>query len=334
MKTKILTAICLLSCVLTFTACDWGGAVKVSSTGAPYEICIIASENLWATTAGDTVKNIFSKDVEMINQSEPIFDVYDMLDGSYTAALRRSRNILVLKTGTEYEKSDMTADYNKYSAPQLIVTVTAPTADSMTAFLGRYQNELVKLYEIEERDRFAEKAKTNKDKNIALVIKQKFGFEMSIPKGYTLRNDTTDFMWISFELPLASVGFVVYTYPADSVAAKNETAGNIIAARNISIMQVPGPKEGSYMATSEMVMPDQKLLTVHGRKWNQVRGFWDVKGDFMGGPFINYTTYDKANKRMIAIDGYVYSPSPNNNVPMRNYIRQVEAIFMTVQIPE
>ena len=88
------------------------------------------------------------------------------------------------------------------------------------------------------------------------------------------------------------------------------------------------------MTTSNVFLPDQKLLTVHGRRWMQVRGFWDVRGDFMGGPFINYTTYDAARRRMVAIDGYVYSPSPNNKVPMRNYVRQIEAIFMTARIPE
>ncbi|MDE6499794.1 MAG: DUF4837 family protein, partial [Rikenella sp.] len=108
----------------------------------------------------------------------------------------------------------------------------------------------------------------------------------------------------------------------------------IVMARNVAVMQIPGPSDGSYMTTSTAVFPDQKTLTVHGRRWIQLRGFWDVAGDFMGGPFINYTTYDEARKRMLAIDGYVYSPSPNNTVPMRDYVRQIEAIFMTVRIPQ
>lgn len=331
MKTFALTLIS--AAALAFTACHTG-QVKVSSTGKPYELFVVAPAELWQGPAGDTARAIFSDEVEMINQPEPRFTVFSVPPASYKATVRKHRNILILRTGANYAESDMTASYDENSAPQLEVTVTAPSADSMAAFLHTYRSELVKLYEIAERDRFVARAQKYRDTKIGDLIREKFGFEMSIPQGYKVRIDTTDFLWISYELPLAAVGFTIYTYPADTSAARNAAAGNIIAARNGAVMQVPGPSDGSYMTTSTAVLPDQKTLTVNGREWSQVRGFWDVSGDFMGGPFINYTTYDRALNRMLAIDGYVYSPSPNNNVPMRDYIRQVEAIFMTVRIPK
>ncbi len=332
MKTFTLTW--LTAAALVFTACRSGG-VKVTSTGKPYELFVVAPAALWQGPAGDTARAVFADEVEMINQPEPRFTVYSVPPAGYKATVSRHRNILVLETGSQYSKSDMTASYDVNSAPQLEVTVTAPSADSLAAFLHTYGGDLVKLYEIAERDRLVARAEKFRNKEIGELIRQKFGFDISVPQGYRVRLDTTNFLWISFELPLASIGFTIYTYPADSVPSRNDAAGNIIAARNAAVMQVPGPSDGSYMATSSAAgMMDQKALTVNGRRWNQVRGFWDVKGDFMGGPFINYTTYDQARNRMLAIDGYVYSPSPNNNVPMRDYIRQVEAIFMTVRIPE
>ncbi len=318
---------------LALTACHTG-EVKVSSTGKPYELFVVAPAALWQGPAGDTARAVFADEVEMINQPEPRFTVYSVPPASYRSTVSRHRNILILKTGSQYPKADMTASYNVNSAPQLEVTVTAPSADSMAAFLNTYRSELVKLYEIAERDRFVARAEEYRDAEIGELIREKFDFKMSIPRGYRVRLDTTNFLWISYELPLASVGFTIYTYPADTSAARNAAAGNIIAARNAAVMQVPGPSDGSYMTTSTAVMPDQKKLTVNGREWNQVRGFWEVAGDFMGGPFINYTTCEPERNRMLAIDGYVYSPSPNNNVPMRDYVRQVEAIFMTIRIPE
>ncbi|MCC8062183.1 MAG: DUF4837 family protein [Rikenellaceae bacterium] len=330
---KKITFALLPALALAFTACHTGD-VKVSSTGKPYELFVVTPADLWQGPAGDTARAIFSDEVEMINQPEPRFTVYSVPPASYKATVSKHRNILILRTGARYAKADMTASYDVNSAPQLEVTVTAPTADSLAAFLHTYRSELVKLYEIAERDRFVARAERFRDTKISDLIREKFGFDMSIPKGYKVRIDTTNFLWISYELPLASVGFTIYTYPADSSAARNDAAGNIIAARNAAVMQVPGPSDGSYMTTSSAAMPDQKTLTVNGRQWNQVRGFWDVMGDFMGGPFINYTTYDAARNRMLAIDGYVFSPSPNNNVPMRDYVRQVEAIFMTVRVPK
>lgn len=330
MKTFAFT---LIPAALALAACHTG-EVKVSSTGKPYELFVVAPTALWQGPAGDTARAVFSDEVEMINQPEPRFTVYSVPPASYRATVSKHRNILILRTGSQYPESDMTASYDVNSAPQLEVTVTAPSADSLAAFLHKYRSELVKLFEIAERDRFVARAEKYRDTKINDLIREKFGFEMSIPMGYRVRLDTTDFLWISYELPLASVGFVIYTYPADSSQVRNAAAGNIIAARNAAVMQVPGPSDGSYMKTSTAVMPDQKVLTVNGREWSQVRGFWDVAGDFMGGPFINYTTYDRARNRMLAVDGYVYSPSPNNNVPMRDYIRQVEAIFMTIRIPK
>lgn len=331
MKTLLTT--CALALTLMLTGC-FSGEVKVSSTGKPYELFVVTPPELWQGAAGDSLRAYFGSQVEMINQPEPLFTLFSVPPVSYKATVSKHRNILILKTGDQYPKSDMTASYDVNSAPQLEVTITSPSADSLAAFIHTYGSDLVKLYEITERERLVTRARKYKDTEIAERIRQKFGFEMSVPEGYRIRLDTTNFLWISLEFPLSSVGFSIYTYPADTVAAHNLGAGNILAARNAAVMQIPGPSDGSYMTTSTAVLPDQKLLTVSGREWTQLRGFWDVKGDFMGGPFINYTTYDAKNNRMIAVDGYVYSPSPNNNVPMRDYVRQVEAIFMTVEVPE
>lgn len=331
------TLLLLAAGALAFTGCGTGGAPSgangVPSIGKPYELFVVTPKALWDGPAGDTTRSIFAEEVEMINQPEPLFDLLSVPPQSFKTTVIRQRNILILKTGADYKQSDMTAEYNANATPQLQVTVTSPSADSLAAYLNTYRTQLVKLYSIAERDRFVAKAEAFQDKKIGALIQQKFGFAMSIPEGYKVRIDTTDFLWISYELPLASVGFAIYTYPADTSSKTNNAAGNIIAARNAAVMQVPGPSDGSYMTTNPLIMPDQKLVTVNGRQWNQLRGFWDVQGDFMGGPFINYTTYDPANKRMIAIDGYVFSPSPNNNTKMRNYVRQIEAIFMTVKIP-
>lgn len=330
---KTLTLALLSSAAVAFTACGSTGDIKVPSTGKAYELFVVAPTELWQSAAGDTVRAIFSQDVEMINQPEPLFDVLSVPPANYKQTVARHRNILILKTGSQYAKSDMVADYNVNAAPQLQVTVTSPSSDSMAAFLHTYGQQMEQFFEIAERDRFVAQANAHQDKKIVELIRNKFGFDMSIPTNYKVRLDTTNFLWISYEPLLASVGFMIYTYPADTSMAHNDAAGNIIASRNAAVMQIPGPSAGSYMSTAEIVMPDQKVLTVKGRKWNQVRGFWDVKGDFMGGPFINYTTYDQARKCMLAIDGYVYSPSPKNQVEMRNYVRQIEAIFLTARVP-
>jgi len=53
-------------------------------------------------------------------------------------------------------------------------------------------------------------------------------------------------------------------------------------------------------------------------------------GDFMGGPFINYTMVDQRHQRVVTIDGYVYYPSKDK----KNLLRQLEALIYTLSFPE
>ncbi|MDE5851734.1 MAG: DUF4837 family protein, partial [Alistipes sp.] len=58
-------------------------------------------------------------------------------------------------------------------------------------------------------------------------------------------------------------------------------------------------------------------------------GFWDVAGDYMGGPFVSFTTVDTATNRVFTLDAYVYSPKLHK----RNFVRGVEHLLYQVDFP-
>jgi hypothetical protein len=62
----------------------------------------------------------------------------------------------------------------------------------------------------------------------------------------------------------------------------------------------------------------------------ETRGLWKTAGDFMGGPFVNYTIVDAPRQRIIVFDGYVYYP----NKSKRNYVRQLESIIWGAEFGE
>lgn len=129
---------------------------------------------------------------------------------------------------------------------------------------------------------------------------------MTVPKGYVLAADEKDFLWARYEYPTASQGFFIYSYPYQG--KESLSPGALLAARNKFAARIPGPADGSYMTTSEAFEPDYRMFRLEGRLWCELRGFWDVHGDFMGGPFVSYTTVDTATGRVFTIDCYVYSP--------------------------
>jgi hypothetical protein len=59
----------------------------------------------------------------------------------------------------------------------------------------------------------------------------------------------------------------------------------------------------------------------------ETRGLWKVENNYMGGPFINYTMIDKANNKVLTLDGYIYFP----NQDKKSYLRQLEAIFFAAK---
>ena len=60
----------------------------------------------------------------------------------------------------------------------------------------------------------------------------------------------------------------------------------------------------------------------------ETRGTWEVKNDYMAGPFLNYIIQDTINNRLLVMEGFVFSPS----IHKRNYMVELEAIFRSLKI--
>ena len=50
---------------------------------------------------------------------------------------------------------------------------------------------------------------------------------------------------------------------------------------------------------------------------------WDVKNDFMGGPFVSHSFYSRDGQDIIVVEAFVYAPRYDK----RQYLRQVESIL-------
>jgi hypothetical protein len=82
------------------------------------------------------------------------------------------------------------------------------------------------------------------------------------------------------------------------------------------------------MITEEAYEPYTKKTSVSGLSAFETRGTWELKNDFMAGPFINYLIKDTINKRTVALEGFVFSPSSRK----RELIFELESIFKTLKI--
>lgn len=304
---------------------------KKSAQGRPYELIVVCPQMEWNGELGDSLRAVFTAPVPYLNQVEPLFDVLRVTERGFKDMIADHRNILKVVVDPEVQQAEAAVEYNVTSEPQIVVTLQGPDDKALVEYLSQNRNDLLHVLEQAERDRDVQAYTSFNNPGIEAAIRKLFGVEIKVPKGYVLAKQTDDFLWARYEYPTASQGFFVYSYPYEGPESLSLDA--LIKARNKFAVLIPGPSDGSYMITSDAFEPDYRLFRLEGRLWCELRGFWDVEGDFMGGPFVSYTTVDTETNRVFTIDGYVYAPDLNKP-RKRNYIRGIEHLLYTIHFPE
>ena len=330
MKTILRIAL-VAAVIVSMTGCDafkTPEQIEKSAQGKPYELIVVCPQAEWTGEVGDSLRAIFTAPVPYLNQTEPLFDVLRVLPSGFENLVTRHRNVLQVLVDAEVEEPAAAVQYDLYAQPQIVVTLQGPTQQSLVDYLGAHREELLYVLEKAERDRTIDFGRKFPDKFLAGLVKEQFGVDFSVPQGYKLRAKGDDFLWISYEFPQASQGFFIYSYPYTGKQALTVEA--LTEARNRFAARIPGPSEGSYMITADVYEPDLRTFRLEGRLWVELRGFWDVKNDFMGGPFVSYTTVDTTTQRVFTIDCYVYSPKNHK----RNYMRELEHLLYLISVPD
>ena len=309
---------------------------KKTAQGSPYEVLVVCDGEEWESSLGEALRGVLESPVEMLNQKEPMFDVVRITARDFKHLLPSYRNILKVLCSPGVKQAAILAQYDVVASPQIVLTFQGPSIEAMVDYLDKNGKNLLQVLEIAERNRTIEMANKQGARALEKMIREQFGIEMALSSGYLFRADGENFIWASNEYPVASQGFFVYSHPYNGKSSITTEA--LIKARNNFARRIPGPSDGSYMTTVTRIpnieddgytdfMPERKVLKINGRDWIELRGFWDVENDFMGGPFVSYTTlYEGA---LLTIDCYVYSPKYGK----RNFLRPLEHLVYGVSFP-
>lgn len=321
-----LTAISMVGCDAFNTL-----GKKKAAQGRAYELIVVCPQMEWTGEVGDSLRAIFTAPVPYLNQDEPMFDVLRVTERGFKDMIADHRNILKVVIDPSLQQAQAAVEYDVTSEPQIVVTLQGPDDRAVVEYLSENRSELLHVLEQAERERDVKAYTSFNNPGIETAVRKLFGMEMKVPKGYLLAKQTEDFLWARYEYPTASQGFFIYAYPYEGPEALSPEA--LVKARNRFAALIPGPSDGSYMTTSDAFEPAYRMFRLEGRLWCELRGFWDVKGDFMGGPFVSYTTIDTKTNRVITLDGYVYAPDLNKP-RKRNYMRGIEHLLYTIRFPE
>lgn len=112
------------------------------------------------------------------------------------------------------------------------------------------------------------------------------------------------------------------------IKSDSTAVADIIKIRDsIGSRLLPVEDDGQFI-TEDAYAPYLFKSKIDGKFAYETKGTWEVKGAWMGGPFINYAVRDEKNNRYLILEGFTYAPS----VAKRNLQFELESILRTAKI--
>lgn len=321
----------ILSLTIIFGSCKDKDASKSlpNVTGRAGEVVLVIDGEYWDSDIGYEFKKIFLASCPALPQDEPMFDLAHIPHSAFSSIFRTHRTLVSVRIDKNIDEPKLVIQKNIWAKPQLIINVVAPDKDGVLQLVKEQGDVIIDKILAKEMERYARGYKKFEEKAIGDRLEQKFGYRLTVPKGYSLDVDTTNFVWIESRGHGDLVqGLLVYSYPVPEIEL---SPGLIFAKRDQFTKKfVPGPSRNSYMAVEHEVDFFQKEIKVNDLDVIETRGLWYVKNDFMGGPFVSFTTINEETNQVVNFDGFIFAPQFDK----RDYLRQLEAILHTLKKPE
>ncbi len=318
---KIFALICVL---LVLVSCGRRkSALLPNVSGKAGEVIVVIDKDNWEGAAGNSVRELLACECPFLPQVEPLYTLRNIAPGAFGQLFKVHRNIVVCGIGQDYKEAAVNLFRDVWAAPQCVVRLQAPDAESFCSLLSREGKTVVSAIEQAERDRVIANSKLYEERSLAPIVSEVFGGSPHFPSGYKLKKCTDSFIWIADEKQYTTQGVLVYKYPSTGKDS-DFAVENIIAHRNAILKEnIPGMFENTWMTTSSFWAPTTEHIRYSGRVFTQTRGLWEVQNDYMGGPFVSHSFYSPDGKDIIVAEAFVYAPRYDK----RQYLRQVESIL-------
>ncbi|MAU49091.1 MAG: DUF4837 domain-containing protein [Flavobacteriaceae bacterium] len=309
------TAIILFFLIIFLSCSDNHQKLLPSSSGNINNISVVTNDELWEGAVGEVIRENFGRPIYGLPQIEPIFSLSHIPSKVFSGFATKSRTILKIDIS---ENEGVFNFKNTYASPQRIIQITANSPDKIIEIINENLNSIYStMYfnEIQEKQR-----RISKNLNKTEAIKNNTGVSLKFPSAYRVAKADTNFVWIRRDIETGSVNLFIHRQT-------NLTEQSIIEKRDsISKIYIPGPVENTHMSTDLIYTPNTREINVGGKQVFETRGLWEIEGQFMAGPFLNFQI-KLGDDDFIMLDGFVYSPGSTK----RGYIFELEAIMRSLK---
>ncbi len=316
------------------SACDEKkeGSKKDRSAGGTSEILVVTqNDEQWDGMIGDTIRAFFLQPQYGLPQPEALNKLAHIKVSGFNDMFKKHKCVLLVEINPALDRTVVETGEDLWAAPQRVIKIVAPSRTAWCQTFNEQKEAYKVMYDQVERDRILSVLRPSNDTKITQRIKDKFGFDITIPSGFFISKDESDFMWIRKELEKNSFGIFIYTTPYKDTLQLERNS--LISVRDRMLQKhVPGPTDGSFMTTEkEFVPPVVNYLSTYPTGFAaEMRGMWCLVGDYMAGPFVSYTFPDNRTGNLVTMEGYVYYP----NHDKRDDLLQLQSLLYSVRMPK
>lgn len=295
-----------------------------SSGGTTNMLTIVSDDSLWNGEVGDATRTIFAAPVYGLPQEEPIFSLKQMKPKAFHDFVKKSRTFVELKKGAP---KGIKFIKDIYASPQLGIVVSGENNEELISVLKENTRLMIdKVKGVEVAHKVEEMAKNQLDTD---EISDVFGIDLAVLFSYRIAKKTKDFVWFRKDIKNGDMNLMIYEVPYGTIKKDSLAINNIVKLRDsIGKTHIPGESKGSYMITEKAFSPYLGTTIIDGKSVLETRGVWDVKNDYMAGPFINYIIDDKKNNRQLILEGFTYAPQ----IAKRDYMFELESMIRSIII--
>lgn len=309
---------------LLFSCAKKSDNLPRKTTGKINTISVIIDDQLWNGEVGDSIRNKFAAPVIGLPQEEPLFSINQypikLLEGFMTD----NRTIIVVKKG---EDNTFEIIKNQYASPQNVFHISGKTSTDIIKSIEKNAPKMIRLIKQME---IAESQRINSQLLIdPKIIANKFQISIKIPSAYAYVLHKSKFIWLKKEIIGGNTSLLIYEVPISSLNKNSNLISSIVKMRDsIGALYISGTEPQSNMITEEAYAPYIFKITLDEKKTYETKGTWELKNDFMAGPFINYAIIDRNNNRILVLEGFCYAPSKEK----RDLMHELESIIKSVTV--
>ena len=321
-KIVILTFFALSILACKETSKEEAQAVLSESNGKINNVSIIIDDNLWNGEIGDSIRKKFAAPVDGLPQEEPLFTLNQYPTKVFEGFVRKSRNVIILKKGNEAGYASTT---NKYAKPQNVFFISGIDTEDILNILESKYSEIIKT--IKASEIIENQVRMKKSLVSDAQVQKMFGVSLKIGFGYKYDMVRDKFIWLRKEFASGYNSVLIYEVPIETVEKDNNIIANITQMRDeIGKANIHGTLPNTWMVTEAAYAPYLFEEKIANKKTYLTKGTWELKNDFMAGPFVNYAIKDTKNNRYLILEGFTYNPSKSK----RDLVFELEAIIQSV----